>query len=671
MGQQPYKWLPVSDFTPGIISNSDLLAGTAVYNGSVPGSKPGQAQNAVGCIALPNGGLAPLPGIKFSVAPVNPISPLSDDLNMIVGFFVNGPINQQAFIVASGTVFPGINADEIVVGQMTYIGADFTSELWIDSYQIAPAPFGITSQQILDTTPLNDGAPMMNTMTGGTTRVNPTDPEAVGLPVWALDYWLGAPGTGLAPATYPGTFAQILYPDPNETFDAETFVPFVLNDTYPAQVICHQNRIVLLQRLLDPYPQTAAPLNTIYGGLSANEAFNYTEPPNSAPYLPPPINVSNVTLGFPGVISTAVAHGLVTGEEVTITLVTGTVEANGTWVVTVIDATDFSIPVNLVNAWTGGGLITPLTAFPLGLQQETFVQEAPNGYGAWGSISAAELFLVKNGRGGVVISGDLNSPQVTWLPGVTSTYGLMSRAAMTPIGMVYASQNRGLWVWNGGNTSTKLSNALDDNFAQPVGLPPVIYGPTVDICTWGDWIICTNDWLYDTNLGGWWKLPPGQGAPHQWFGTSYDASTLYAAVGVPTTDYFMDIYQRGNELANEWTWKSTPIRLDNDTANVNYVVREVVIRAQGVGTIDVTVTGIGGSSSDASPSESATFGTTDQPIMHRMTLGNTATGGGLVAQDVTIELSARGTRPPELATPAPILYSVAIGYEEQNPVNRT
>ena len=57
-------------------------------------------------------------------------------------------------------------------------------------------------------------------------------------------------------------------------------------------------------------------------------------------------------------------------------------------------------------------------------------------HGAWGSISASELFLVRHSGGGYVISGDLNSPTVTRLPGVTSTNGIVQVAGQTPIGLV-------------------------------------------------------------------------------------------------------------------------------------------------------------------------------------------------------------------------------------------
>ena len=71
--------------------------------------------------------------------------------------------------------------------------------------------------------------------------------------------------------------------------------------------------------------------------------------------------VSGAASGTGGLvkITTTSAHGLITGDVVTIASVTGTTEANGTWIVgTIVDSTDFLIPVTFVNAWVSGGTVT-------------------------------------------------------------------------------------------------------------------------------------------------------------------------------------------------------------------------------------------------------------------------------------------------------------------------
>lgn len=77
-----------------------------------------------------------------------------------------------------------------------------------------------------------------------------------------------------------------------------------------------------------------------------------------------PLTVSTcAALGGLVEVTTTAAHGLTTGWVVTIAGVTGTTEANGTWPVTVVDSTHFTINVTFVNAYIGGpGTVQPTGA---------------------------------------------------------------------------------------------------------------------------------------------------------------------------------------------------------------------------------------------------------------------------------------------------------------------
>src|SRR5262249_5360172 len=69
-----------------------------------------------------------------------------------------------------------------------------------------------------------------------------------------------------------------------------------------------------------------------------------------------PIPVSNVTANGSTIVITSPGHGLTTGNTITLTGVTGTTNANGTWTVTVIDPDTFSLNGPTFNgAYTGGG----------------------------------------------------------------------------------------------------------------------------------------------------------------------------------------------------------------------------------------------------------------------------------------------------------------------------
>src|ERR1700676_3667779 len=64
-------YLTIDDFRPGIVSQAKYAYGASDNSAPVPWlGKPGAAQEngTVGCIALANGGLAPLPGISKTVS---------------------------------------------------------------------------------------------------------------------------------------------------------------------------------------------------------------------------------------------------------------------------------------------------------------------------------------------------------------------------------------------------------------------------------------------------------------------------------------------------------------------------------------------------------------------------------------------------------------------------
>jgi hypothetical protein len=566
------KWIEINDFTPGIITNTALQSaspGALGNSGPVPMSKLGQAQQATGCIALPNGGLAPLPSVANTIAPPASSVPESGYVNVITGLFALGP-------VASGTAgFPG---DSVVVG-VESIKNDLSERdfhlfdtLWVPhaglpAYQrtLSPTPLGPAT---------NYGAvPQFCTMTGA-----PTIASGGGniRPTFALAYWFLSGTT----APYIGSPYQWLYQNP--TADSTSLYLMNVdgsNSAYPAYALAHESRIVYIQK--SQFNWTSINYQDV-----VNEFFNYTEPPLS------------VTLGT---------------------------------------------------------------------QAETFVPENPTGIQAWGSISSSELFCVKGNGGGFVLTGDLNTPTVTRLPGVQSTYGLCSRVAQTPIGLVYLSNNHGAWLWNGGNTSQKISNQLDDNFydvpfaynSQTKFSQAVFDGPAADCCTWGDWIIFSNDWLYDTIGGGWWQMSAGNNGPHVWYQTARNGDILYACPLQPTASILVELYQR-SVPAIDFTWTSAPIRLPDTTKDRQLIIKEIIVRAQGTGKVYVNVSGV----NQTNPAYMA-VNSSISPEICRMTVGANGGGGPMISESMQVFIQSAGaTTGPDAGAPAPIVYSVAIGYEE-------
>ena len=544
-------WLEIDDFTPGIVNNSNLAQ---PITDPVPGKQSGQAQSAVGCIALAQGGLAPLPGLT-TLQPIHTHPAITTSYTgMVNGLFVIGPVSQGA-----GTA-PDL--DTVMWGQLSWDNSSAWVFTLAGTQYLNGSPIGsVTTFESLTQT---DAHSQAYTLTGDTTAANQT-PSSVGVPTLAIGFWWRAAWGAGNPYVW-------LFPDPTNTSSG---APYQLSNALLADAITHQNRVIALTNSQSD--------DGLGGYIDANELFNYTDPPNG---------------------------------------------------------------------------------LSLGSQNEAFIQEHMYGIGAWGSINASELFMVKHTGGAFYISGDLNNPTVIRLPGVTPTYGVMSRGADTPLGFVYASGNHGLLAWSGGQNAQKISNQLADNFFVNTSIPnaflPVAHGWTVDICRWGDWIVTTNDYLFDTQTGGWWKLnPSATGQPHLYVQPSTIGQVLYAAVPSisHTQTTVIDIYDR-NLPSNTWTWTSYPMRLTQGSKDRNYSVQEVVIRAQGAGTIAVTLTGTAGSSTALSPSNTATFTTTTRPQMFEL-------HAGVQAQDVTISITATGSG----GGAAPILYSIAIGYMEQNPVS--
>ena len=111
-------------------------------------------------------------------------------------------------------------------------------------------------------------------------------------------------------------------------------------------------------------------------------------------------------VGSPIIINTSSTAGMTTGDQVTVSGVTGNTKANGTWVITVINGTSFSLD----NTQSAG----------------TF----PTDTGAWSDLSAAETsgtagFTVSNkviylnGQGSGTVAGNLVPPDLSVLDNIS------------------------------------------------------------------------------------------------------------------------------------------------------------------------------------------------------------------------------------------------------------
>ncbi len=161
-----------------------------------------------------------------------------------------------------------------------------------------------------------------------------------------------------------------------------------------------------------------------------------------------------------------------------------------------------------------------------------FAPSNSNLIGAWGSVSTGELVVIFQGTGMAVVSGDLFAPSsVINLPAVTGTGKAIGPAASTPIGLIYPTDTDGVYVWNGGNTSYKISTAIpDDQFVRSqytadLSIPDAFIPCLTHHDIWNNWVMFANNWMYDCLTNSWWQVEDPASYPQFWVTRGYPGGT--------------------------------------------------------------------------------------------------------------------------------------------------
>ena len=216
-------------------------------------------------------------------------------------------------------------------------------------------------------------------------------------------------------------------------------------------------------------------------------------------------------------------------------------------------------------------------------------RSAPWGYGAWGTISVGELFLIKKNGGGLIVYGDIDAiTSAISMPGVQSVGDFVGRASAGPLPVWSTAPGAArAWVWNGGNTSQKISTQLRDSFydaTTATGMVGNNYG--FDVTHWQNWIVFSNNYLYDLDHGGWWQLYPGDGGGNAsvtghtfwWWNEGRFGNQMYAAP-LKFASGAKWWYKFDSEVpAPHWQWQSLPIHVDAN-ADRTIDLREIYVRA--------------------------------------------------------------------------------------------
>jgi hypothetical protein len=293
----------------------------------------------------------------------------------------------------------------------------------------------------------------------------------------------------------------------------------------------------------------------------------------------------------------------------------------------------------------------------------TIVEEISSGYGTACPVSADSLFLVKHAGGAVLVNGDIANPTVVRLPGIPSTGGWTNRGVMTTMGYVYGT-NSGVWAWTGSDSAEALSQNLRDTFWVPEDPTTELHELETSIGSFAyndPWIFAPNNWMMDTRTGGWWRYY--QTPAHETAGIATDGITfaynevdaagfLFAVVKSYTQPgTVIRVFDPSNPV-NEWYWRSQPIARTQNRY-LNY--RQINLLATGHGTITVTLTGVDGSTTTpvVLTVDSDTVAQIIQPV-------------ALTTTDVVIDIHAEATDPED---PAPTLHRISLGYRTQQGID--
>lgn len=283
----------------------------------------------------------------------------------------------------------------------------------------------------------------------------------------------------------------------------------------------------------------------------------------------------------------------------------------------------------------------------------------PTGYQVYQSLTADELLMIKARGGAIVVAGNLNDFQVRNLPNVRGTGHSMNRGTPSPRGFVYPIDNGGVWLWEGGDLSVNIAPQMDPNFWRPPPLVPSL-GLVGDIfipeqfeaewgysqtqcCDWNQFVMLPNNWVWDTDHNGWWKIGDGsEFVIHRWAAdwagqVCYGTPSGFALNQDPVIFEFNKI-----SPATTMQWKSHPLA---GTIERRVVLREFILTADGDGEVEITVTSADGQT------QSETF-TIDPALSPHVQ----ATTFGVEGSHVTIHVVSTGV---DEDTPAPTIHSLA------------
>jgi len=196
---------------------------------------------------------------------------------------------------------------------------------------------------------------------------------------------------------------------------------------------------------------------------------------------------------------------------------------------------------------------------------EFFNPEQSGFIGTWGTVSTGEFIIIYQGGGGTIVYGDIQFPSsAVFMPAITGTGSGIGPGIPTPIGLVYCTDYDGVWVWNGGNTSQKISNQLvDNNFIRPIPPNVSVIGCSTHNDVWDNWVFFANNWVFDCLTNSWWQCEnPATALFDCHAGGALLTQNFYSgsttAIGPGITSCSVVQWNKA-QPANSYRWVSNPI----------------------------------------------------------------------------------------------------------------
>jgi len=224
-----------------------------------------------------------------------------------------------------------------------------------------------------------------------------------------------------------------------------------------------------------------------------------------------------------------------------------------------------------------------------------YTLENASGFGAWGSVSTGELVMIRRGQGAVMVAGDPAFPTfVTKLPAVHGTGQIMQRMTQCQTGSLYVTQTDGVYAWNGGNTSTKISPQIPDQAIIRPELEPggLFSSGVVGVRTWHDvlnnLVFFPNNWVFDSTSNSWWQCEdPDVFTSGGWAASGAGVRFMYGVAATPVNNTY-PVYQfDATTLTSSYLWESNPLLSATETL---VTIIRVEIVASNPTTTDCTVT---------------------------------------------------------------------------------